>query len=253
MKIKTTFSVLSLALLATSTLAAENQVASVSAGIGFDNYGASLKMQYEKNSESNVTKGIMELKGIAGSSIGWSNSNERDDSIDSFRARFFSNNASSGIGGYLDTNYDVEKEAANVSGNISFLYKYHKLEVLPYAGLGLSIVNGELPLEENGYPVDDDHVTGYTMPGSFGQVGIYFSYDITDKLNFTYNPEYRTTLGGSESYVNNYFDGDSYQFYNEVRLGYRINQQWDMKYHIEWYSNQSDVDAINGVEINYHF
>ncbi|MCG9627426.1 hypothetical protein L1D34_21570 [Vibrio mediterranei] len=248
MKLNATSAILILATLTSSLSVA----AETAAGIGLDNQGANLKLQYEASSTSSLTKGIVELKGIAGDSLGWSGTEQRDNSIDSVRARLFSNSKTSGLGFYMDANYDVERESADLSANMSWHYQYQKLEVLPYVGMGLTLVNGQLPLEEYGYPIDD-HVTGYTLPGSYGQVGAYLSYHLLDNLTFTYNPEYRATLGGAASYVNAYYEGDSSQFHNEVRLSYAINKQWDVQYHSEWYAGDKSSDVVQGLEFNYHF
>ena len=254
MKLNTTTTAILIASLAsTSALAASNtDTSSVSAGIGFDNYGASVKVQFDDQTEANQTKSIIEVKGIAGDNLGWSGSSERDDSIDSVRARYFNTDKASNIGSYIDTEYDVEKEQLDLSANITWKYQYNRIEVLPYAGVGLTIMNGELPLEENGYPIDD-HVTGYTLPGTYGQIGAYAKVKILDNLDFMYNPEWRSTLGGAAVYTDHYYNGEDTLFTNEIRLTYQITADLDVQYHEEWDSEQDYSDATRGFEFNYKF
>ncbi|GAB7220368.1 hypothetical protein [Vibrio comitans] len=214
---------------------------SIATGIGFDNYGMSLKLQYDTDSQQSQSKSIVDIKGIAGDSLGWSGSSQRDDSIDSVRARYFSTNHASNFGQYVDANYDVEIQTLNVSGNVTYLYQQGPFEVMPYAGAGLTIQNGAYG------------VAGYELPGSFVQVGVYAKLSIIEGLTFTYNPEFRSTLGGSDDYVDHHYTGDSTVFNNEVRLAYQITSQWDVQYHGEWNSHQDYADATRGVEVNYHF
>ncbi|GEM81316.1 hypothetical protein [Vibrio superstes] len=249
----TTTAILIASLASTSALAASNEdTSSVTAGIGFDNYGASVKVQIDDQTEAHQTKGILEVKGIAGDSLGWSGSNERDDSIDSVRARYFNTDKASNFGSYVDTEYDVEQEKLDLSANITWRYQFNRLEILPYAGVGLTILNGEIPLEEHGIAADD-HVTGYTLPGTYGQIGAYAKVNILDNLDFMYNPEWRSTLGGAAAYTNGYYNGDDTQFTNEIRLTYRITTNFDVQYHEEWDSEQDYSDATRGFEFNYKF
>ncbi|MFA0438919.1 hypothetical protein BCU70_09455 [Vibrio sp. 10N.286.49.C2] len=249
----TTTAILIASLASTSALAADNtDTSSVSAGIGFDNYGASVKVQFDDQSEASQTKGIVEIKGIAGDSLGWAGSSDRDNSIDSVRARYFNTDNASHFGTYFDTEYDVASEKLDLSANVTWQYQYKRFEILPYAGVGLTVLNGELPLEEYGYPVDD-HVTGYTLPGTYGQVGAYAKVALLDNLDFMYNPEWRSTLSGAAGYTNHYYKGKDSQFTNELRLTYQITTNLDVQYHEKWDSEQNYSDATRGFEFNYKF
>ncbi len=87
------------------------------AGAGVTNKGLNVKIgrAYDTGNDDTMAMNILELKGIAGSSLGWSGTSDRDDSIDSVRFRNFTINTTNGLGRQIDLNYNVEQEALNSS------------------------------------------------------------------------------------------------------------------------------------------
>ncbi|MCL1094679.1 hypothetical protein [Shewanella kaireitica] len=260
MKNNTTRLILLASLVSSSAFAADvAQSSTLATGIGFDNYGAKVKVQYNSESADSISKSIIEIKGVAGDSLGWVDKDQgiADNSIDSVRIRMFNNDKGSGLGSYFDANYDVNSQALDASANASWLYQNDRIKIVPYIGLGLTIENGYIgavPNPETGEMTPAaGYVEGYTLPGAYAEVGVYAEVQLVDKLTFMYNPEWRSSIGGKDSYVDTYYNGESNIFHNELRLTYQINKHFDIQYSSEWNAEQGYSDAVRGIEFNYYF
>lgn len=222
------------------------------AGFGVTDKGLNLKFgqTYDTGNDATMAMNIIELKGIAGEAIGWSGNSSRDNSIDSFRLRNFQINLESGIGSQFDANYNVENESMDLSYSLmQALPKMGGLNIYPLAGLGLNITNGEFAASD-----DDVNTSGYTLAGTFGLVGAYSKYAITDKMWLNYNPMWLSTISGADSYVENaYGTGNSSIFLNEFIISYQFTPRFNARYFANWSQYQDFTDGDHRIEFNYQF
>lgn len=250
---------ITLSLSTSAALAENNEVQDMSdplavytqAGFGATDKGLNLKFgqTYDTGNDDTMAMNVFEVKGIAGDIFGWAGSSERDDSIDSVRFRNFNVDHTNGRGSQVDMNYDVERESLDISYSfIQALPQWGGLNVYPLAGVGVNLTNGEM---DTGNGVEK---IGYTIPGTFGVVGAYTKYSITDNLWINYNPMWLTTISGADAYVNNaYGAGNSSVFANELAVSYQINPRTNVRYFANWTQYQSFSDGDQRIEINYQF
>lgn len=230
-------------------LAVYNQV-----GAGVTDRGLNLKFgqTYDTGSDTTMGMNVIEVKGIFGEALGWSNTVEPDNSIDSFRFRNFNVDMENGRGAQLDANYTVETEALDVSYSIiQALPKMGSINLYPLAGLGVTIQNNAIDSIDNGQTEID---SGFSMPGAFGVVGMYGKWAITDQIWFNYNPMWLTSLAGSDYYKDNtYGAGNSNIFLHEVILSYQINPVTNVRYFANFSDEVNFADGEHRIEFNYQF
>lgn len=230
-------------------LAVYNQI-----GGGITDRGLNIKFgqTYDTGSATTMGMNIVEAKGIAGEALGWSNTVEPDDSIDSFRFRNFNVDIANGRGAQIDANYDVEREAIDASYSIiQALPKMGAINLYPLAGLGINIQNNAIDSIDNGVPVID---SGYSVPGVFGVVGMYGKWAINDKIWLNYNPMFLTSIAGSDYYVDNaYGKGNSNIFAHEFIASYQINPVTNVRYFANFSDEVDFTDGQHRIEFNYQF
>ncbi|MDA0107188.1 hypothetical protein OH456_03455 [Vibrio sp. La 4.2.2] len=226
------------------------------AGAGLTDKGLNVKIgrAYDTGNDDTMAMNVLEIKGFAGSSLGWSGTSERDDSVDSVRFRNFTINTTNGLGRQIDLNYNVEQEALNTSYSfIQALPKWGGLQLYPLAGVGVQVKNGKFTGDKveqvsSGQVNPDDQYIGYTLPGVYAVVGGYSKYSITDKLWVNYNPMWVTPLAGSQAWT----DAGSV-FTNEFVVSYQFTPRFNVRYFANWTHAQSYFDGDQRVEFNYQF
>ncbi len=248
---------LTIAVFSAGSLAEENQeeyqdmsdplAVYTQAGIGYTDKGLNLKVgqTYDTGSDTTMAMNVVELKGIAGETLGLRDNNEPmysavDNSIDSFRFRNFKVDLTNGRGTQIDVNYNVDKETADASYSmLQALPKWGALQLYPLAGVGVTLAN--------------DAERGYEIPGTFGVVGMYSKVELTEKVWLNYNPMWLTTLSGSDEYKNQYYAGESNIFTHEFALSYQINPRANVRYFANWNDKVSFGDGDHRIEFNYQF
>lgn len=228
------------------------------AGFGVTDKGINLKygQTYDPQKENGMAMNIIEVKGIAGEALGWSGNSSRDNSIDSLRFRNFQVNTKTGLGSQIDVNYNVEAEYLDASYSfIQALPKYHGFQAFPLAGAGLRVLNGEITghaAGNLGYEVDQQNI-GYTLPGTFGVVGMYSKYEINDKIWINYNPMWITTISGADEFVDYAYAGESSILTHEFAISYQINPALNVRYFANWNEHVDFFEGDQRVEVNYQF
>ncbi len=222
------------------------------AGIGFTNQGINLKFgaTYKTSIDTEMGMNIFEVKGIAGESVGWDNSNVRNDSIDSVRYRNFVVDLTNGRGSQFDLNYNTSTNPNQLASEVGTL-SYSMIQALPALGpvnffplAGLGVAFGNNLMGEN---------DGYTVPGTLGVVGMYSKITITDKIWLNYNPMYMQTLSGAKWYVDGFFAGDDSVLTHEFTASYQIQPRFNVRYFANWDENTNFADGNHRVEFNYQF
>ncbi|WP_295890589.1 hypothetical protein [uncultured Vibrio sp.] len=223
-------------------------------GGGITDRGLNVKYGQAYDTGSDVTMGmnVVEIKGIAGNSLGWSDTVEPDDSIDSFRFRNFNVDLLNGQGKQFDINYDVERESIDASYSLmQALPKMGGINLYPLVGLGVNIQNNAIETINNGQPVVD---SGYSLPGVFGLVGMYGKWALTDQIWLNYNPMFLSTLGGSDFYKNNAYGVDNGNMLaHEVIASYQVNPRLNFRYFANFNDEVSFKDGEHRIEFNYQF
>ncbi|AGH81833.1 hypothetical protein PCNPT3_09475 [Psychromonas sp. CNPT3] len=223
------------------------------AAIGFTDKGFNFKVgqTYETGDPVTGAMNIVEIKGVAGDLAGWSGSQRRDNSIDSFRIRNLTANIENGRGAQLDIDYNVEQESMNAS--YSFLQALPAMGIFnlyPLAGVGLNLRNGDVGMQGE----TTANTSGYNISGTYFLVGTYSKLAITDKIWINYNPMWLTTLSGSDNYVDNaYGSGYSNVLLHELVLSYQITPRFNVRYFGNWTNHQNYFDGDQRVEFNYQF
>lgn len=223
-------------------------------GGGITDRGLNLKFGQAYDTGSDITMGmnIVEVKGIAGNALGWSNTVDPDDSIDSLRYRNFNVDLTNGRGRQFDVNYDVERESFDASYSLmQALPAMGSVNLYPLAGVGLNVQNNAIDSVQNGQPVVD---SGYSMPGAFALVGMYGKWALNDKIWLNYNPMFLTTLGGSDFYKDNaYGVSNSNIFMHEVIASYQVNPRLNFRYFANFSDEVNFKDGEHRIEFNYQF
>ncbi len=222
-------------------------------GAGTTNKGLNFKVgkSYDTGSPTTMAMNVLEIKGALGEALGWDSNAVRDNSVDSLRLRNFKVDLTNGRGGQLDVNYSLnENYYAEESGTISYalmqaLPKFGPVNIYPLAGLGLAFGNNVL---------DDDGTidSGYSVPGTYGLVGMYGKWAITDKIWFNYNPFFLATLSGSDVYKDNaYGKGNDNVLTHEIALSYQFNPRFNVRYFANFTDEVDFGDGDHRLEFNY--
>jgi hypothetical protein len=223
-------------------LAEETQLADMSdplavynrAGAGITNNGINLKfgMEYQTPDANNQAMHVLEIKGIAGDSLGWSEHDKRDDSIDAIRYRNFQLDRNDNRGTQIDLDWNFDTDTGSAS--YSFLQGTPKLgafQFYPLAGAGLT--------------VEDEKEEGITIPGAFAVIGVYAKMNVSDSVWLNYNPMYKMGVGGKLS--------DWGQLDHEITASYKLNQRQNVRFYANW---DDDTDFKEGdfrIEFNHQF
>ena len=223
-------------------------------GAGYTDRGINLKYgeSYDTGNPTTMGMNVVELKGIGGEALGFSNTVEPDNSIDSFRFRNFEVDLTTGRGTQIDLNYDVESESANASYSfMQALPKWGRIQLYPIVGLGVNIQNNAVDKVIDGQPQIDD---GYSVPGLYAVAGMYSKITITDKIWANYNPMYLTSVAGSDYYQNNtYGQANDDLLLHEVALSYQINPRTNIRYFANFTDEVNFKDGEHRIEFNYQF
>lgn len=214
------------------------------AGLGYTDKGLNIKIgqAYDTGSDTSMAMNIVEFKGIAGDALGFRDNGEPlyqgvDDSVDSVRFRNFVVDLTSGRGSQIDISYNFDRETADASYSlIQALPKWGFVQLYPLLGAGVTVAND----------VDE----GYKIPGTFGALGFYGKFTVTDKIWLNYNPVWLTTLSGSDDYKDNYYINDSSLFTHEVVVSYQINAHSNIRYFANWNTEVSVGDGDHRIEYN---
>ncbi|MDN3680312.1 hypothetical protein QWZ04_08230 [Vibrio tapetis subsp. quintayensis] len=198
-------------------------------GLGWTQQGFNLKMgqTYDTGSEDTMAQHILELKGFAGS-LG--TSDNADNSLDSLRYRHFNVDLTNGRGAQIDLDWNFDNDIGSASYSmIQALPKFGRVQLYPLAGIGVT--------------VQDDQ--GYTVPASFGLVGMYGKLELTDKIWVNYNPMYTNQLGGNDEFE------DVFGFSNEAAISYQLNAKQNVRAFWNWGETTNGTDFR--IEMNMQF
>lgn len=224
------------------------------AGFGITDKGLNIKIgqAYDTGSTTTMGMNIIEAKGIAGEVLGWSNTVEPDDSLDSFRFRNFKVDMTNGRGAQVDATYDVEQESIDASYSIiQALPKMGPINLYPLAGLGVNIQNNAVDSIVDGHKVIDN---GFSVPGVFGVVGMYGKWAINDKIWLNYNPMFLTSIVGSDYYTGNTYGTDNSNiFVHEFIVSYQITPVSNVRYFANFSDEVNFSDGEHRIEFNYQF
>lgn len=218
------------------------------AGFGITDKGINIKVgqTYDTGNADTAAMNVIEIKGIGGKVLGIKSTHHYplvDDSIDSFRFRNFSVNIKNGRGYQLDMSYDVETET--LSNSISIIQALPKLGIFslyPLAGVGINVQN------------DQTGVNGYSIPGTFGLIGMYTKAQLTKNIWFNYNPMYMSALSGSDNYKESaYGNGNSNILTHEFAISYQINPRSNIRYFANWNKYTDISKGDHRIEYNYQF
>ncbi|OEC42915.1 hypothetical protein A9G06_04790 [Aeromonas sp. DNP9] len=226
-------------------------------GSGISDDGLNLKFgnQYDSGSQNKRAMNIIEAKGVMGEGLGWSDHQNRDNSLDSLRLRNFTINTESGLGTQLDIIYNFDESyLAEQNASVSYslikaLPAWGPLQLYPLAGIGANISMNQY-IDSNRKQID----AGYTIPGTFYLVGMYSKLTLNEKWWLNYNPMFASTLSGSEFYKENAFgDGESAALYHEVALSYQYSGRLNFRTFINWNNIAGIEEAAYRLEFNYQF
>ncbi len=222
-------------------------------GAGFTDKGLNLKLgqAYDTGDVTTAGMNVLEVKGGMGDAFGWRGKNTTDNSIDYFRYRNFSVDLTKLVGAQIDFNYNLQKNlVAEESADLSYsLIKALKpmgaFSLYPLAGVGVSIGNNAI--EDDG-TID----SGYSIMGTYGLLGMYAKYQVTDKLWLNYNPFWLTTISGSDNYKDNYYGaGNSHVLTHEFAASYQFTPRFNIRYFANWNNNVDFIDGDHRIEFNY--
>lgn len=121
------------------------------------------------------------------------------------------------------------------------------VNLYPLIGAGASFGNNTL---------EDDGTTdsGYSIMGTYYQVGLYAKVTITDNIWLNYNPFYISTLSGSDVYKDNaYGENNDTVLLHELVLSYQINPRLNVRYFANWSENIDFNYGDQRIEMNYQF
>ncbi|WP_213864740.1 hypothetical protein [Vibrio crassostreae] len=249
-------------LLASGAIAEETEVQDMSdplavytqAGFGYTDKGLNLKVgqTYDTGSDTTMGMNVLEIKGIAGETIGWSGRGA-DDSIDSFRFRNFGVDLTNGRGSQVDMSWDFDNNQGSASYSfIQALPQMGMFNFYPLAGVGIAA--GEELVEGTGGALDADQLRDrYNMHGTFYVAGMYAKMQLTDKVGLNYNPMYLGTMSGSSTFKDFGFEGNDSVLAHEFAASYQINPRANVRYFANWTENTSIEDGDHRIEFNYQF
>ena len=227
-------------------------------GAGATNYGINLKVgqAYDTGDPKTIAMNVLELKGLLGEALGWSDGSQRDNRLDGLRFRNFGVNIENGRGQQIDFNYSLnETPLAEESGSLSYsliqaLPKMGEVNLYPLAGVGLAFGNNVLDIDDATQTPEIDE--GYSIQGAFGLIGMYGKLALTDKLWLNYNPFYLMTLSGSDLYKDNaYGAGEDDILTHEFSASYQITPVFNTRYFANWNENLDFTKGEHRVEVNY--
>ena len=227
-------------------------------GAGATNYGINLKVgqAYDTGDPKTIAMNVLELKGLLGEALGWSDGSQRDNRLDGLRFRNFGVNIENGRGQQIDFNYSLnETPLAEESGSLSYsliqaLPKMGEVNLYPLAGVGLAFGNNVLDMDDATQTPEVDE--GYSIQGAFGLIGMYGKLALTDKLWLNYNPFYLMTLSGSDLYKDNaYGAGEDDILTHEFSASYQITPVFNTRYFANWNENLDFTKGEHRVEVNY--
>ncbi|MGF1729709.1 hypothetical protein [Photobacterium kasasachensis] len=250
---------LPLVLLFTSTSFADDDVKDMSdplavytqAGLGYTDKGLNIKVgrSYDTGIENTAGMNVFELKGIGGESLGWNGSSRENnnDSPSLVRIRNFQANIKDGQAKQIDINYDLNNEMGTASYSfIQALPQIGPFNFFPLAGIGASFGN-------NVVGDDGETISGYSVPGTFIVAGTYTKLSLTDKVWLNYNPMWKKTLSGSDTYKEYAFEDNDNVLTHEFAASYQINPRFNVRYFANWSENTDFSDGDHRVEFNYQF
>jgi len=257
-------SALAIALLSTSLHAAQDsELQDMSdplavfsqAGVGYTDKGINLKFAqaYDSGKENILAMRALEVKGIYGDTLGWHDGVNTDDSVDFIRFRSFEVDTTTGTGAQLDVNFNLDgTHLAEESGDVSYsimqaLPALGPLNFYPLAGIGATFGNNTLE--------DDGRIdSGYSVLGTYYQVGMYSKLTITEDIWINYNPFYASTLSGADVYKNHaYGENNDSILLHELALSYQINPRLNVRYFANWNEYVDFDDGDHRIEVNYQF
>ena len=222
-------------------------------GAGLTDKGLNLKVgqTYDTGDVTTAGMNVLEVKGAMGDAFGWRGKNTTDNSIDYFRYRNFSVDLTKLVGAQIDFNYNLQRnlvseESADLSYSfIKALKPMGAFSLYPLAGAGISIGNNAI--EDDG-SID----SGYSLMGTYGILGMYAKYQVTDKIWLNYNPFWLTTISGSDNYKDNYYgDGNNHVLTHEFAASYQITPRFNIRYFANWNNNVDFIDGDHRIEFNY--
>ncbi|AJR05110.1 hypothetical protein C9J03_15030 [Photobacterium gaetbulicola] len=222
------------------------------AGLGYTDKGLNLKLgqTYDTGNDTTMGMNIIEIKGVAGQSIGWS-SRDNDDSIDSIRFRNFGVDLTNGRGAQIDVSWDFDSNQGSASYSlIQALPQMGRFNFYPLAGVGLA-AGEELPGTTGGNPDADQVRDRYNLHGTFYVAGMYSKMQITDNVWLNYNPMYLGTISGSSTFKDTGFEGDSSVLAHEFAASYQLTPQANIRYFANWTQNTDFNDGDHRIEFNY--
>lgn len=222
-------------------------------GAGYTDKGINLKIGQAYDTGSDKTSGmnVIELKGIYGDVFGWRSKGDLDNSVDSFRFRNFGVNLENGRAAQLDINYSLQPSlVADDTADISYsviqaLPSFGNFNLYPLAGIGISLGN-------NAWEDDGSRDSGYSIMGTYGLIGMYSKYQVTDSIWLNYNPFWLSTISGADNYTDNYYGQDtSHIFTHEFAMSYQFTPRFNLRYFANWNKNIDFVDGDHRLEFNY--
>ncbi|CAM3296612.1 hypothetical protein [Shewanella pealeana] len=215
------------------------------AGAGVTNKGSNLKLgnSYDTGNPDTMAMNIVELKGIAGDSLGL----DGNDSINQLRYRNFNLDMTNGRGAQIDVNWDFNNNVGNASYSfIQALPALGPVQLFPLAGIGITVTDTAV------IRGDETEIgsVGYAIPSSFAVVGTYAKITLTDKIWLNYNPMYMTTLNSNE-YMSDMMDG----LYHEVVASYQINPKQNIRLFANYAATEFNADKNVDwrIEFNHQF
>ena len=265
LKLSILSSALLLALPAFAEQAADSEVQDMSdplavytqAGFGYTDKGLNVKIGQTYDTGSDVTMGmnIIEIKGIAGDTLGWEGETREsnDDSIDSLRFRNFGVDLTNGRGSQLDVNMAfTDEKGTQGTASYSFIQALPKMgpvQFFPLAGMGVAFGETFDPSRQDTAELRDR----WDMHGTFYVAGLYGKFVVNDKIWLNYNPMYMGTMSGNSGYKDSYMDGDDSVLLHEAVVSYQINPRANVRYFANWNENTDFADGDHRVEFNYQF
>ncbi len=222
-------------------------------GMGATNKGINIKIgqSYDPGVPATMAMNIIEVMGAMGETLGWDGSGQRDDSINAFRFRNFKVDTTNGRGSQIDVNFNLDKNfMADQTGDVSYsiiqaLPKMGAFNFYPLAGVGVAF--GENVLEDDG-TID----SGYSVMGTFGLVGMYAKFAVTDKFWLNYNPFWLSSLSGSDLYKDNaYGPEEDTLLTHEFIVSYQFTPRFNIRAFANWNENTDLSNGDHRVEFNY--
>ncbi len=221
-------------------------------GAGITDRGINIKFGqvYDTGDDTTAAMNVVEAKGFFGDALGWSNTVEPDDSIDSFRFRQFHVDLTTFRGSQLDANYDVAREALDLSYSLlQALPPLGAFNFYPLAGAGVTVQNNAVDSVANGTPVIDE---GFSIPGVYGLVGMFAKWTTSEKTWINYNPTFLFSLAGSDYYLDNSYGIDNSNILlHEVVFSYQLNPRTNIRYFANFSDEVSFGDGEHKIEFNY--